>query len=846
MKRKVSKWWTRTRSRAWDVWVGLWPLAGITAAFLLFSGTLVVLHLIFRASRPLFSYSLEAPLYLYSAVAQSLAAYVTLGLTALFIASQVLGRNYSWGFTRLLVSQRNFQIALGLNLAVIIASLSLLATPDWWGVVAQGTSGIGQQEAYGNTPLIIVVMAVVAVALLTQYVIGAVLSLEPRRFVRQSMQQAKQVVTAGYSDMREEYVGAVIRVLRDTGMLAPERTRRLEETIKLAANALTGIRREIFGREKWEKTQSGEESETCHRIRWALIDIGTTGVWTEEVESEHARSQVSNLLISVWWPLGWEAYRLRNLQAWEDVLTVVYVIAKERRLAHREYWFARFKEAVVNQLSCLVGEDHGTRQITDGEKPLLKAAMKYGVRAAFDAVDEGQIGEAGALFFDIWIQMWDRKPTVPSSAQEIALSFTSCVASIGAYIVHKKDAEVKIREFLPHAGRLLSEMVTLWQVHADTLLEQALDKFSIKRNRFTQALSDRLFADETPLETPGRTTGGVDPTPYLGDTMYVLLRCYLEVNEPIVLGFETMQFSESAAHMSSTVTQIKEGILERWSEPMKPLLGDKELSSLLDVLADKLGNFERQRERDEWAAIHEVPFSLKLVGEFKEGVKQQFRKALRVTNLLNRVDSLADGHPLTVKLNIRGWREAFVEVETDMLIRDLDNEVSRAFAAREDYRFLSAITEFAKAELGHSDLTPQDISEMRLMLEEIYEGPACVICSSGLHQTLVRSPDFRPWYRERLPESPAYFGHLGQAEVYLTQIEPAWAVSFIKEQIGDLAVTKPLQISDPVDMPWDAETGTRPPMVSVELSEELQLALRADGKPRVWDLSEWETTDQAQ
>jgi len=298
----------------WDVLIGLHPIVGIVASCVLTIVVSIGLSFSLHATEPLFGYSLGAPLYLYSAVAQSLAAYMTLALTALFIASQLLGPNYSWGFARLLVTQRMLQVALGMNLGVIVASLFFLATPDWWGGV-------------GNTPLVMVAFAFAGLITLTYYVVNAVLSLEPGRFLDQRMHQAEQVIVAGQTESREKHVLSVIRVLRDTGMVTAEQSRRTEKTIVLAARELIGMRAKLMGRGEWERTSDDEESETCRRLRWALIDVARTAVWTEETGKRRRHSQASDLLIRVWM-LAWEAYQARNDQAWKDALYVVYCAAE--------------------------------------------------------------------------------------------------------------------------------------------------------------------------------------------------------------------------------------------------------------------------------------------------------------------------------------------------------------------------------------------------------------------------------------------------------------------------------------------------------------------------------------
>jgi len=275
---------------------------------------------------------------------------MTLALTALFIASQLLGPNYSWGFARLLVSQRIFQVALGINLGVITTSLLFLATPDWWGIVGQQALDGSQPGAISNAPLITVVLAFAAMVALTHRVITTLLSLAPSRFLEQCRRQAWQILVVGFSTSREDYLCAVIEALRDTGMVTAEQSRREEQTIELAASELIKMRAELIGRGEWEKTPDGKESEMCRQLKWALIDVGTTGVWTEETGKRRQHSQVDDLL--GWtWALGRNAHQAQEVQVWEDILAIAYYVARERRLADRDYWFARWREQIVDKMS---------------------------------------------------------------------------------------------------------------------------------------------------------------------------------------------------------------------------------------------------------------------------------------------------------------------------------------------------------------------------------------------------------------------------------------------------------------------------------------------------------------
>lgn len=276
---------------------------------------------------------------------------------------------------------------------------------------------------------------------------------------------------------------------------------------------------------------------------------------------------------------------------------------------------------------------------------------------------------------------------------------------------------------------------------------------------------------------------------------------------------------------------------------MRPLLGGKELSVLLDALMDKSDEFRVQREQAESLAIRAKPFSPEAKAQFVETVTEAFEQSRVVAPLLGTSHTTPDARPVHVRLRVSVFRHSFVAnggpvagIET----------VGQEFAAFEDYRLLRMITDFARSDLGHSDLSPRDIFEMRLMLEEIYEGPACIACpvGGGLYEALEHSPDFRPWYREAIAEPPAYSGRLGEVTLYVTHgLKPEEAVSFIQGQIGDLAVTGPLQVSDPVDLLYDAANATKA-AVSVELSEELLVALNPHGMPRVWDLSEWISTEE--
>jgi len=822
-----DQWLGRSWPWAWDVKAGLHPIVGIVASCVLIIVVSIGLSFCLRATGPLFGYFPGAPLYLYSAVAQSLAAYMTLALTALFIASQLLGPNYSWGFARLLVSQRMFQVALGINLGVITASLLLLVT-----------SG----EALSNTPLVMVAFAFAAMVALTHCVVTTVLSLAPSRFLEQCRRQAWQILAAGFSTSRENYLCAVIEALRDTGMGTAEQSRRKEKTINLAAGELIKIRAELIGRGEWEKTPDGEESETCRRIRWALIDVGTTGVWTEETGKRRQHSQVDDLLGWVW-ALGWQAYNGQGIEAWEDILAIAYYVARERRLADRDYWFTRLREQIVDKLGLFTIKVEGDQQIADHELPFIELMLKYALRAAFDAADAGQVREACGLFYDMWGRILDRKPKSDSTARNIALSFASAVASLGANIVgKKKEAPTQIAQFLPDAGKLLSEMVTYWDVDAGTFLEQVLPRFTTKHDRFTQALSDHVLGFDT---AEGPSKGGVDPTSHFGETIYVILRCYLETTQKYALGFETMGYSESAAGASFLVKQERQGILQTYSAPLAPLLGGKELSSLLDGLEKKLSEYEQQREREEWAAIQKAQLSPEFIGQFKQTVKDRFVEARRVAKLLRPTESALDGELVVVRLTAHLRRQAFVEVKSNIVMTpDFDAPlVANGLAAHEDYELLRAIMEFVRSGLGESDLKPADISEMAGLLREIYDESACVVLSHDIAKLIRGAISFD--YNEELRD--LYWGRLGSAKVYLSNgLESCWAVSFIPEQIGDLTVSQPLQVLDPVDLPWDEEKATEAPTVSVELSEELLVALSADGEPRVWDLSQWISTEEAE
>ncbi len=833
--KRRDQWLARSWPWAWDVKAGLHPIVGIVASCVLIIVVSIGLSFSLRATGPLFGYSPGAPLYLYSAVAQSLAAYMTLALTALFIASQLLGPNYSWGFARLLVTQLMLQVALGMNLGVVVASLFFLATPDWWGVV-------------GNTPLIVAALAFAALIMLTYYVVNAVLSLEPSRFVEQCTRQAQQIIAAEHSEARDEYVLVVIKALRDIGLMPAGHTQWTEQTIKIAARGLTNIRSAAMEQGKWEKGETGHESEVCWHARRALADVAAAGVWSQQADDSRRRSQVSDLLIQVWM-LAWEAYRARNDQAWKDALYVVYWVAEERQAVGKEYWLDWFRDDLIGELSMRVGSGKKRPTISSDEKPLLDTALLCALKAAWHAVEVGEGQEACPIFLQLWREVFlARQPDDEGVAQQVALSLVSAVMSLGAWSLQNEHAQDLIPEFLPIVGELLADIVTSWQIPPGTFIEEAMERFNVKHDEFTKALSERFFPIERPLETPGRVgPGGFDPTPHLGVALYTLLRCYLEAAEKVTLGYETMEYRKSAAWMSSTVDPSRQGILQTWSEPLEPLLGGDDLSSLLDGLEKKLIEFEMQRDRDEQATIHEAPLSPQLVAEFEQGVEQRFTEVHRVANLLNWVTSAGDGQPVTVRRTTRTLRELFVEIASLTDIGTLGRAMSRGFAACEDYCLLRTISEFTRSDLGYSDLSPRDISEMRLMLEEIYEGPACLVCLVGgaLYEAVEQSPDFQPWYREAIAGSPRYSGRLGEVAVYVTDaLKPEEAVSFIPEQIGDLSVSKPLEISDPEDLRWDEDTATKRPMVSIELSEELQVALSADGEPRVWDLSQWISTEE--
>ncbi len=842
----VREWWTGTW--AWDVNAGLRPLWAIVASGLLVLGASIWLHFELIETGPLFAYSPAAPLYLYSAIAQSLAAYMTLALTALFIASQLLGPNYSWGFSRLLVSQPTFQVALGINLGVITTSLLFLATPDCWGIVGQQALEGSQPGAVGNTPLIMVILAFAALIMLTYYVVNAVLSLEPSRFVEQCTRQAQQVIAAGYCTSREEYLSGVIRVLRDTAIIAPERAERQEENVELVAHALADLRRAMFARIEWDG------SEARRRVVQALLAVGQYAVRMEEGETEERpEPQVWPFFRSIW-RLGRDAYQSGAAGALDDAYSIALRVAQERHRRQKENWLDSFRNWASGLVHYILSMQQRAAQapMPMDEARLLEIPIHYLLLGALDAVREGNPVAGCEALEDLWHEMRrflseaaqcrrrGEPPPISTKGAEFVLSaLTDALMALGAAFIYEKDTESQAGDFVKCTGQLLYQVARDEGIEQGTMLEEALARFDDQPNRTTRVLLDS-FHTYGPLEMPFTRRPSVvhDISRDLARDFWVLVRCYWEANYGTIAGFDTIKYSHTASWLSSLTKDSDQGrIVDRWADAMMPLLRGKELSLLLDALMDKSDEFRVQREQAESSAIRAKPFSPEAKAQFVKTVTETFEQSRVVARLLRRSDALAHGQPVDVAVRLPVYRQSFVANAGP--VAGIEN-VGHAFAAREDWRLLYAVTDFVRSELSCPDLQPEDVSEMVRMLGEVYDESPCLIVSNDVYILISNVLSFGAVDETQRPSAA---GRLGPADLYVTEeLEPGWVVSFIKEQIGDLAVTAPLQISDPVDLPPDEGTATNLPLVRIELSEELQIALSADGEPRVWDLSQWIST----